>query len=98
MSTPTPIDLPAGAAEAIAQQRDAFVRNVRVVMARDGVKTSEVADRMSVRYPYVWQRITGRVVPNLDDLSRLAAALHVTVEELVSLDQPTSTFIPGGAS
>lgn len=94
MSTPTLTEPDAG----VVQQRDAFVRNLRVIMVRDGVKTRTLADRMDRAYQYVWQRVTGRVVPNLDDLATIAAALDVPVTELVSLDAPAVTFIPGGAS
>lgn len=82
----------------VQQQRDAFVRNVRVIMARDGMKTRPLADRIGRPYAWVWHRVTGRTVPDLDDLAVFAVALDVPVTELVSAEEPTTTYIPGGAS
>lgn len=82
----------------VARARETFVRNLRVIMAREGLKVRPLADRLARPYGYVWHRVTGRTVPNLDDLAAFAAALDVPVSELVSDDEPTTTYIPGGES
>lgn len=94
MSITTPVEPDS----VVQRHREAFVRNVRVIMARDGLKARHLADRTGRAYPYVWARITGRVVPDLDDLATLADALGVTAADLVSVDEPTTSFIPGSAS
>jgi transcriptional regulator with XRE-family HTH domain len=91
-TSPAPDDVKVIAAHA------AFRRNLRVLMARLDLNAPALAERLGVSRLWVARRAAGDVVPDLTDLARLADALGSTVADLVSHEEPTSTFIPGGVS
>lgn len=82
----------------VAAAHTVFRRNLRVIMARLDLNATGVAERVGVGRLWVARRAAGDVVPDLTDLARLATALGVPVVDLVSDEEPTTTYIPGGAS
>ena len=56
---------------------------LRALRLARGLKAAEVARRASMTPAQLWRYEAGRAVPGVDATSRLAAALGMTIDELV---------------
>lgn len=63
--------------------RQQAAEEIRVILARRRMSASELARRTGLKQPYMSRRMTGETAFDLDDLEVIAAALGVTVAELL---------------
>lgn len=63
--------------------REAVASAVRVEMARKRMSQAKLADATGLNAQYVSRRMTGEVAFNTDDLALIAAALDVSMAELL---------------
>lgn len=64
--------------------------NVRAEMARRGLSQIELAQQLGMSQSMLSYRLSGKTVFNIDELTRVAAALEVPLTALVA-EQPATT-------
>jgi transcriptional regulator with XRE-family HTH domain len=62
----------------------------KAIRERRGESREAVARRAEIPYTTYWRIETGQNSPSLDVLVRIAAALEVTLDELVGTDVPAA--------
>lgn len=54
-----------------------------MILARRRMSAAELARRAGMKQPYLSRRMTGEIAFDLDDIEAIAAALGVTVQDLI---------------
>jgi len=71
-----------------AKQHDIFRTNVRRRLAEKGMRQRELATRLDVTDAYVSQILSGRSVPGLEVIEKIAGALETTPQYLLMPADP----------
>lgn len=63
--------------------RQRVSENIRVLMARRGVKQPQIAEILGISQAAISRRMNGQTTWNVDDLEQIGAAFEVSVAELI---------------
>lgn len=75
--------------------REAVAEEIRAALARRRMSASALARKLGKSQTYVWRRLSGETAFDTDDLEAIAAALSVTVVDLLPPDARQGSRVTG---
>lgn len=76
--------------------REAVAEEIRAALARRRMSASALARKLGKSQTYVWRRLSGETAFDTDDLEAIAAALSVTVVDLLPPDARQGSRVTAG--